>query len=362
MKEAMHAIRKLVAVVGTIVITGCSAAGSPSPSRATSSPAATPAELPSISVAPEAVVASGTCNPTFEGVCSRVDVSRSLSITYTPVIPCSPKVGGETCQLAMDITAPTSAGPWPLIVFLVGGRESPAERYPDYYGPFAEAVAGQGAVVMVTGWRVGTQWGGGYPKSFQDAACAIGVARRIGPAYGANPDEVILVGSSNGGWPAVITGLTPGPFTPAPGSCDPTAGSLRPDAVVSMAGTVNYRSPDPEVLDFVEGFLGGDRDARPTEWAGADEFALAKRYPAGAHAIPFLLDPRAHRSQHPAGRHSVVRKGIAGCRLQQPTYRDPQDATCRDVGERRRRCRSDVIRDRPSDVRSLARMEEGGAN
>jgi pimeloyl-ACP methyl ester carboxylesterase len=56
-----------------------------------------------------------------------------------------------------------------------------------------------------------------------------------------------------------------------------------------MAGTVNYRSPDPDLLDFVEGFLGGNREALPTEWAGADEFALAKRYPAGDHAIPFLL-------------------------------------------------------------------------
>ena len=33
---------------------------------------------------------------------------------------------------------------------------------------------------MVAGWREGPDWGGGYPVSFQDVACAIGVARKIG--------------------------------------------------------------------------------------------------------------------------------------------------------------------------------------
>ena len=50
-----------------------------------------------------------------------------------------------------------------------------------------DGIAGQGAVVMVAGWREGPDWGGGYPTSFQDVACAIGVARKIGPVYGANP-------------------------------------------------------------------------------------------------------------------------------------------------------------------------------
>jgi acetyl esterase/lipase len=189
----------------------------------------------------------------------------------------------------MDIAAPTSGGPWPLIVFLVGGASHPDERYPEIYDPLAEALAGQGAVVMVTGWRVGVEWGGGYPTSFEDVACAIGVARRIGPAYGASPDRVTLVGSSNGGWPAGVVGLTPSPFTPAPGSCDPTAGSLRPEQVVIMAGAFDYKSSNPDLLPFVRSFLGGDRKALPGAWAAVDEFALAKRNPARAHAIPFLL-------------------------------------------------------------------------
>jgi acetyl esterase/lipase len=191
----------------------------------------------------------------------------------------------------MDITAPTSGGPWPLMVFLPGGPSPPDERYAYVLDPFAKALAGQGAVVMVAGWREGPQWGGGYPTSFADVACAIGVAREIGPSYGANPDRVTLVGHSTGGWPAAVVGLTPSSFTPAHGSCDPTAGSLSPDQVVSMDGVINEVS-EPDVGDgpeYVSHFLGGSRRAHPHAWEASDPFALAQRYPAGAHAIPFLL-------------------------------------------------------------------------
>ena len=42
-------------------------------------------------------------------------------------------------------------------------------------------------------------------------------------------------------------------------------------------------------LWYVTDFLGGDRTKRPSAWAAADPFALAKRYRAGAKAISFLL-------------------------------------------------------------------------
>ena len=106
----------------------------------------------------------------------------------------------------MDISAPTSGGPWPIFVFLPGGPSSPGELYRDILDPFAAALAGQGAVVMISGWREADYYGGGYPTSFADVACAIGVARQIGPSYGADPDRVTLVGHSTGGWPAMVVG------------------------------------------------------------------------------------------------------------------------------------------------------------
>jgi acetyl esterase/lipase len=235
-------------------------------------------------------VKSGTCDPIVPGLCSRLSVAQWQDIAYTPTIRCGSDASVK-CQLMMDITAPTSGGPWPLIVFLPGGPSPPDERYSGDLGPFVAAIAGQGAVVMVAGWREGPDWGGGYPISFQDAACAIGVARKIGPAYGASPDRVTLQGHSTGGWPAAVLGLTPTPFTPAPGSCNATAGSLRPDFVVVGDGDLNEVSKPDEAdgRDYVTGFLGGARASHPAAWAAADPFALAKRYRGGPKAMHFLL-------------------------------------------------------------------------
>lgn len=241
-------------------------------------------------VSSDTVVKAGTCDPAVKGLCSRVAVAQWHNVPYTPAIPCG-SVASFTCHLMMDITAPTSGGPWPLIVFLPGGPSAPMVRYRFEIDPFAKAIAGQGAVVMVAGWREGPVWAGGYPISFQDVACAIGVARKIGPAYSANPDRVTLQGHSTGGWPAAVVGLTPVPFTPAPGSCNPTAGSLRPDAVVSVDGDLNEVTEPNKAdgLSYITSFLGGNQASHRDAWAAADPFALVKRYPAGADSLPFLL-------------------------------------------------------------------------
>jgi acetyl esterase/lipase len=250
----------------------------------------TSTSAPAVATPPDVRVKAGNCDSFVPGLCSRLDVAQWHNVAYTPRIRCGPAAGAK-CRLRMDITAPTSGGPWPLIVFLPGGPSGPDQRYPEVLDTFARVIAGQGAVVMVAGWREGPDWGGGYPISFQDVACAIGVARKIGPTYGANPKRVTLQGHSTGGWPAAVVGLTPTPFTPASGACDPTTGSLRPDAVVIGDGDLHEvsRPNEADGLQYITGFLGGDRKKHPGAWAAADPFALVKRYRAGAHTIPFLL-------------------------------------------------------------------------
>ena len=172
-------------------------------------------------------------------------------------------------------------------------------------------------------WREAAWEGGGWPTSFQDVACAIGVARAIGPAYGGDPDRVTLGGHSTGGWPPAVLALTPTPFTPEPGSCDETAGSLRPDAVVMSDGNLDEVTAQSDGRDYVVGFLGGDRAARPDEWAAADPFALVKRYPAGPDAIPSLLIYGEYRPVvSPQGLAGVPRRP-RGRGLRQPPARDP---------------------------------------
>jgi acetyl esterase/lipase len=274
-------VATVIAVLAVVIL------GSASASLAQS---AGPSGSPTI-VQPWRTVESGTCDPSFtklwadQGLCSAVAVAQWVGIPYTPPVDC----GDRQCQLPMDISAPTSGGPWPIVVVLPGGPGAPSELYPAFFAPFAAALAGQGAVVMISGWREADDYGGGYPTSFADVACAVGVARQIGPAYGADPKRVTLVGFSTGGWPAMVVGVTPSPFSPEEGSCDATAGSLRPDAAVSMGGVIDEVTGQEDGNGYVVGFLGGDQETHADAWAASDPFALVQRYPAGPDAIPFLL-------------------------------------------------------------------------
>jgi hypothetical protein len=114
-----------------------------------------------------------------------------------------------------------------------------------------------------------------------------------GPAYGASPDRVILMGHSTGGWPAAVLGLTRTPFTPARESCSATAGSLRPDLVVVEDGVLDQVT-QPEQGDgfqYVQDFLEGPRKTRPAAWAAADPFGLANCL--GAFTVTLRAAPSA---------------------------------------------------------------------
>jgi acetyl esterase/lipase len=138
-------------------------------------------------------------------------------------------------------------------------------------------VAVRDAVVMQPVWRQDRDQGGGWPTSFQDIACAVGVARAIGPDYGGDPDRVVLVGHSLGGWASAVVALSPAEVTPAPGTCNLTSGSLRPDALVTLAGAVDLTERGPGRQEFLSGFFAGSRAQRPQRWDQSDPFALATK-------------------------------------------------------------------------------------
>jgi acetyl esterase/lipase len=136
-------------------------------------------------------------------------------------------------------------------------------------------VAVHDAVVIHAVWRQDRDQGGGWPTSFQDIACAVGVARAIGPDFGGDPGRVVLVGHSLGGWASAVVALSPSEVTPASGTCNPTSGSLRPDALVTLAGAVDLDERGPGRQGFLRGFFDGSRAQRPQRWAGSDPFVLA---------------------------------------------------------------------------------------
>jgi len=232
---------------------------------------------------PDTVVDAGTCSTV--GVCSTVAVRIWSSVPYTPPVRCT--AAGATCRLRMDVFAPVRAGGWPLVVMLPGGPQPPNSY--GYARQVGLSLAGQGAVVMVAGWRQAPEYGGGYPGSFRDIACAIGVARMTGPSYGASRDHVVLAGHSLGGWAAAVIALTDTPYTPAAGSCNATSGSLRPDALVTLNGSVTEVVAWKTNVERVTAFLGGDRAARPDAWAASDPYALARSHPASAGHVAITI-------------------------------------------------------------------------
>jgi acetyl esterase/lipase len=291
MKQSMAAI--------ILAIAGCAGAANPSGAdvATTISPSSLPASTAPIAASaspsgahvidpasPDTVSKAGGCDDS--GNCRLLDVGLWHAVPFTPSIRCG--LSGETCQLHFEIHAPTSGGPWPLIVLVPGGDVAPGEPG-DYLDQMATALAGQGAVVMVGQWRQSSRWAGRSPDSFADVACAIGVARRTGPAFGANPDRVVLAGHSMSTRPVAVIGLTDTAFTPAPGSCDATAGSLRPDAWADLAGPrdeiATAASGDSELTSF----FGGSRAADPAAWAAGDPFALAARRAGTTTDLPIVL-------------------------------------------------------------------------
>ena len=305
-------MRSAVAVAAAIfAIAGCAGAASPSGAdvAATISPSSLPASTapigPSASAeasspipvspspsgarvidpaSPDTITKAGGCDD--YGNCRLMDVGLWHAVPFTPSIPCG--LSGETCQLHFEIHAPTSGGPWPLIVLEPGGNVAPGEPG-DYLDEMATALAGRGAVVMVGQWRQSVQWAGRSPDSFADVACAIGVARRTGPAFGASPDRVVLVGHSMSTPPVAVIGLTDTAFTPAPGSCDATAGSLRPDAWADLAGPSDTIAQAPSDDSQLTAFFGGTRVADPAAWAAGDPFALAAHRVVAATDLPIVL-------------------------------------------------------------------------
>ena len=149
-------------------------------------------------------------------------------------------------------------------------------------------LAAQGVVVMVAQYRGQVKVAGGYPVTFQDVACAIGVARKIGPTYRADPARVTLVGYSWGAWAGAVVALTPTPFTPTAGACNPTTGSLRPDAFVGLEGWFSVAQETPPQTIQVPSVYA-DAATRAAATAASDPYQLAKTYPAGSGALAIHL-------------------------------------------------------------------------
>lgn len=204
-------------------------------------------------------------------------------LPFTPPVPCS--ADGATCELALDVYHPTAKpasidrpgaqpagappGGWPLVVAIPGGPLPPGSR--GALSVFAAPLAMQGAVVVAADYRSSPQYGGGYPQTFADVACAVRRAREIAPTYGANPDRVTLVSHSFGGWPASVVALSPERYRLGASNCLAVSGAPTPEAYVGVASIHTLEGIGP---DFLASLLGGTRDQQPAKWDAVDPIRI----------------------------------------------------------------------------------------
>jgi pimeloyl-ACP methyl ester carboxylesterase len=277
----------LAGVLAGTALAACSSgsSGDVSNPEASASGSASPATTPSPSgtadaSTPDEVLPVGTCR---EDACSTAELASWVGIPFTPPVPCDGL--GATCRLTMDVLAPTAPGMRPIVLLVSGGPNPLTNQGHVMDTGFPVAV--HDAVVIHAVWRQDHDQGGGWPTSFQDIACAVGVARAIGSDYGGDPDRVVLVGHSLGGWASAVVALSPTEVRPAPGACNATSGSLRPDALVTLAGAVDLDERGPGRQEFLRGFFDGRRADRPARWTEADPLSLAGA--PGHHDLPITV-------------------------------------------------------------------------
>lgn len=210
--------------------------------------------------------------------CESLAVVQTSKIPFTGPVPCGT---GVTCQLELDTFAPPNAKGLPVVVMIPGGPVPLGTR--GYLWALARLVAWKGAVVFTADYRSGPQWGGGYPQSFADVACAIDYARDHAAQLGGDGSKVTLLAHSFGGFPGSVVSLSKHDFSVDEPTCQAAAASGRPDAFIGVAAVYGL---DHIGSDFLAQFLGGTRDTAPAAWAATDVQTLAT---AKGHPSPRVL-------------------------------------------------------------------------
>ncbi len=185
------------------------------------------------------------------------------------------------CSLLLDSFAPPAGKGLPVVVMIPGGPVPLGAR--GYLWGLARLLAWKGAVVFTADYRSGPQWGGGYPQTFADVACAIAYARDNAAKLGGDPSRVFLAAHSFGGFPGSVVALSRHDFGADEPACGAASASGRPDAFVGIAAVYGF---DHVGADFLAQLLGGPRDAVPANWVATDVAALAT---AKGHPSPKVL-------------------------------------------------------------------------
>src|SRR5829696_3776497 len=144
------------------------------------------------------------------------------------------------------------------LVYLHGGAWSLLDK--DFFTrPYFRHLAAQGHVVMDVAYRL-------YPETDMlgmvgDAKRAIAWMKAQGPAYGVDPERVIVAGGSAGGYLALLAAYTPRDGALTPDDVGETDLSVR--AVISCYGPTDLRAYYDHTRQNIWGHLGQATETHP---------------------------------------------------------------------------------------------------
>jgi acetyl esterase/lipase len=160
--------------------------------------------------------------------------------------------------------------------------------------PLAVALAEEGVVVLNVSWRNANE-GGGWPVSYQQAACALrfarGLAREEAAAAGGGPGRVapgrvVVLGWSDGAMVAAVAALAGERLDPGTG-CRAQAEQAGADELVAVAGFLGWPAgggvPAEQVNERTMRFFGGGPEEAPAAWAGGNPYTYLD---AGGGGVP----------------------------------------------------------------------------
>jgi pimeloyl-ACP methyl ester carboxylesterase len=167
------------------------------------------------------------------------------------------------CVNLVDIYYPEHANRWPTVVTIHGRPRTPSDMR-----EMAHELAKGGAVVFNADYRGVRPVSKGFPESIDDVACAIRFARANTARYGGDPDHIVLVGHSYGGYVGMMVSVAGDRFPGRAGDCLVDRGSSLPDGFVHVAGVSITTASEP--LDVI--FFGGPEWRIPAVWRRGDVF------------------------------------------------------------------------------------------
>jgi dienelactone hydrolase len=186
-----------VACLAIAALLGACTGGSASRAPTAAPTAIAPTETPAPTAAP-----APTPIPTPPASAAPAAIRVVLDVPYANAL--TPKVK----DVALDVYVPTTPGPRPMVIWGPGGEQGKSNGI-----SFGRKMAGQGAVVLVIDISHGSSpndepLGIASRALFEEADCAVRMARSLAATYGGDPDRVVWTGYSFGGVVGFELGLS----------------------------------------------------------------------------------------------------------------------------------------------------------